>query len=199
MVRCCARSGEITKAQEVFEMSRIGKKPIVIPKGVSANLSGDSITVKGPKGTISRNLPPNSKVEVDKSEIRVLLSDIGRRAGAFRGLTRALLANMVKGASEGFKKELSLVGVGYRVALDGNKLVFNLGYSHPVEFELPKGIQAEVTDKGAKFSVSGVDRELVGQICATIRGFRPPEPYKGKGIRYTDEFVRQKAGKAGIK
>ncbi|MCP4675231.1 MAG: 50S ribosomal protein L6 [Deltaproteobacteria bacterium] len=180
-------------------MSRIGKKPIVIPKGVQVTLTGDNIAIKGPKGALSRVLPPNAKVEVKKDEICVEPGGVGRRFGAFHGLTRALLANMVMGVSEGFKKDMSLVGVGYRVTLQGKKLVFNLGFSHPIEFDLPKGIEAEVGERGANFSIKGVDRELVGQICATIRGFRPPEPYKGKGIRYTGEFVRQKAGKTSVK
>ncbi len=180
-------------------MSRIGKKPIVIPKGVTVSLTGDDIAVKGPKGNLKRAIPPNVKVAVDNDRIVVDLGGKGRRFGAFQGLTRALVANMVKGVSEGFKKSLSIVGVGYKVTLQGKKLVFNLGFSHPVEFELPKGIDAEVGDRGVAFSLSGADRELLGQTCATIRSFRPPEPYKGKGIRYADEKVRQKAGKAGAK
>jgi large subunit ribosomal protein L6 len=114
-------------------------------------------------------------------------------------MTRALIANMVKGVNEGFRRNMSLVGVGYRVSLEGKKLVFNVGYSHAIEFPLPDGVSAEVGDKGVNFSIMGADKQLVGQICATIRGFRPPEPYKGKGIRYADEIVRQKAGKAGSK
>jgi large subunit ribosomal protein L6 len=180
-------------------MSRIGKKPIEIPVGVTVTLKGDDIAVKGPKGTLNRSLPPNVKVSVDKSEVLVTPAGKGRRFGAFQGLTRSLLDNMIAGVSKGFEKNMSLVGVGYRVLLKGNTLVFNLGYSHPIEFALPKGIQAEVGERGVNFSIKGMDRELVGQTCATIRSFRPPEPYKGKGIRYTNEVVRQKAGKTGAK
>jgi len=180
-------------------MSRIGKKPIDLPKGVQATLKGNTISIKGPKGDLSRQLPPNVEVKLEEQTINVLPAGSAKRARAFQGLTRALLNNMVVGVSDGFKKDMSLVGVGYRVALSGNKLVFNLGYSHPIEFPLPKGIEAEVGEKGAVFSIKGSDRELVGQTCATIRGFRPPEPYKGKGIRYANENVRQKAGKAGAK
>ncbi len=179
-------------------MSRIGKKPIVIPKGVTVTLKEDDITIKGPKGTLNRRIHQSTTVELDKEEIRVIAGK-ERKANAFQGMTRALLANMVHGVTEGFKKDLSLVGVGYRVALQGKKLVFNLGFSHPIEFPLPQGIEAEVGEKGANFSIKGIDRELVGQTCATIRSFRPPEPYKGKGIRYANEVVKQKAGKASVK
>jgi len=180
-------------------MSRIGKKPIGIPSGVTVSLSGETITVKGPKGNLSQGVRDDVNVELDDKEIRILPGGDGRQAGAFQGMTRALIANMVTGVSEGFKKSMSLVGVGYRVSLEGKKLVFNVGYSHAIEFPLPDGISAEVGDKGANFSILGADKQLVGQTCATIRGFRPPEPYKGKGIRYADEIVRQKAGKAGAK
>lgn len=180
-------------------MSRIGKKPIDLPKGVQASMSGNSISVKGPKGNLTRQLPPNVEVKIEEQQITVAPAGSPKRAGAFQGLTRALLNNMVVGVSEGFKRDMALVGVGYRVSLSGKNLVFNLGYSHPIEFPLPQGIEAEVGEKGAVFSIKGIDRELVGQTCATIRGFRPPEPYKGKGIRYANENVRQKAGKAGAK
>ena len=180
-------------------MSRIGKKPIALPKGVTVSLKGDVFSVKGPKGELSRSLPPNVEVKLEENEVNVLPHGSAKRAGAFQGLARALLSNMVVGVSEGFKKDMALVGVGYRVALSGNKLVFNLGYSHQIEFPLPKGIDATVADKGATFSITGIDRELLGQTCATIRGFRSPEPYKGKGVRYANEKVRQKAGKAGAK
>jgi large subunit ribosomal protein L6 len=180
-------------------MSRIGKKPIEIPSGVTVTLTGEEIAVKGPKGTLNRRLPPNVKVSVEKNEVIVTPAGKGRRLGAFQGLTRALLENMVTGVSKGFQKDMSLIGVGYKVALKGKALVFNLGYSHPIEFPLPKGIEAEVGERGVNFSIKGIDREVVGQTCATIRGFRPPEPYKGKGIRYTKEVVRQKAGKTGAK
>lgn len=180
-------------------MSRIGKKPIEIPKGVSAELKGREIKVKGPKGALQRELPVDVSVSVEGEVIDVKRAAEGRRFGAFQGLTRALIANMVKGVHEGFQKKMSLVGVGYRVALEGRKLVFNVGYSHQISFELPQGIEAEITDKGGNFVIRGADKELVGHVCAKIRSFRSPEPYKGKGIRYADEVVRQKAGKAGAK
>ena len=180
-------------------MSRIGKKPIAIPKGVTVSQNGQSIVVKGPKGTLTEAMLPLVNVEMDEKEIRVKPAKSGREADAFQGTTRALLANMVTGVTEGFKKSMTIVGVGYRVALEGKKLVFSLGFSHPVEFPLPDGFSAEVGDKGINFSVMGADKKQLGQICATIRGFKPPEPYKGKGIRYVTETVRQKAGKAGSK
>jgi large subunit ribosomal protein L6 len=180
-------------------MSRIGKKPIVVPKGVTVDLKQGTIAVKGPKGALSREIPPNVEVKLDGSSIVVRRKGADRKYGAFQGLARAVLANMVQGVSEGFEKKLQIEGVGYRVALQGKKLVFNLGYSHPVEFDLPQGIDAKVGEKGLQFSISGIDKDLVGQTAATIRGFRPPEPYKGKGIRYRDEKVRRKAGKAGVK
>ncbi len=180
-------------------MSRIGKKTIAIPKGVTVTLNDDIIVVKGPKGTLSERLLPIVKIEMDDKEIKVKPAKNDREAGAFQGTVRALLANMVTGVTEGFKKTMNIVGVGYRVSLEGKKLVFSLGYSHPVEFALPDGYTAEVGDKGIVFSVSGSDKRVLGQICATIRGFKPPEPYKGKGIRYSNEKVRQKAGKSGSK
>ena len=180
-------------------MSRIGKKPIGIPSGVTVDLKGTNFSVKGPKGTLARELPPHVKVKVEGSEILVEPVSAERRFGAFQGLARALLANMVTGVSQGFEKKMQIEGVGYRVTLQGTKLVFNLGYSNPVEFDLPKGIEAEVGDKGLVFSIKGADKEKVGQVAATIRGFRAPEPYKGKGIRYFDEKIRRKAGKAGVK
>jgi large subunit ribosomal protein L6 len=195
--RCSARSGR--PILEVQKMSRIGKKPIEIPKGVTVTLNGKDVSIKGPKGVLSKSLPPSVEVKVEKDSIRVSPVGDGRQVGAFRGLARALLANMVRGVTVGFQKDLSLVGVGYRVALQGKTLVFNIGYSHPIEYPLPKGIDADVGEKGANFSIRGIDRELVGQTCAEIRGFRPPEPYKGKGIRYVNEFIRQKAGKASVK
>lgn len=180
-------------------MSRIGKKPIVIPNGVTVKLDGLNIAVKGPKGTLNHRVMPLVNVSVKDDEILVEPKGDERQKAAFQGLERALLANMVKGVSEGFKREMSLIGVGYKVSLEGKKLLFNLGFSHPVEFALPQGIEAEVGERGVTFTIKGIDRQVVGQTCATIRSFRPPEPYKGKGIRYADEIVRQKAGKAGAK
>jgi len=180
-------------------MSRIGKKPIEIPKGVTVVQKSGSISVKGPKGTLTRKIPPHVNVVTDESMITINRASDERKFGSFHGLARSLLANMVIGVVTGFEKKLQIEGVGYRVTQQGKKLVFNLGYSNPVEFELPKGIEAEVADKGLTFSIKGMEKDLVGQTAATIRSFRAPEPYKGKGIRYVDENVRRKAGKAGAK
>lgn len=180
-------------------MSRIGKKPIEIPSGVTVDLKGRTFTVKGPKGSLTREISSDVKVKVEGSQVLVERLAKERRFGAFQGMTRALLANMVVGVTSGFEKKLQIEGVGYRVTQQGNKLVFNLGYSNPVEYDLPKGIDAEVGDKGLLFTLKGIDKELLGQTAAKIRGFRAPEPYKGKGIRYVDEKVRRKAGKAGVK
>jgi large subunit ribosomal protein L6 len=180
-------------------MSRIGKKPIAIPKGVAVDLKGKTLSIKGPRGTLHRELPPDVALEVSPAVIQVVRQGDERRFGAFQGMTRALIQNMVKGVTEGFKKDMSIVGVGYRVSMQGRKLVFNLGFSSPVEFPLPEGVDAEVGEKGVTFALKGIDCEKLGQTAATVRGFRPPEPYKGKGIRYANEVVRQKAGKAGAK
>jgi large subunit ribosomal protein L6 len=180
-------------------MSRIGKKPIAVPSGVTIDLKGRTFTIKGPKGTLKREISPEVGVKVEGAAIVVERLAKDRRFGAFQGMTRSLLANMVTGVTDGFAKKMQIEGVGYRVSLQGNKLVFNLGYSSPVEFDLPKGIEAEVGEKGLFFTIKGIDKELVGQTAATIRSFRKPEPYKGKGIRYVEEKVRRKAGKAGVK
>jgi len=180
-------------------MSRIGKKPIEVPKGVTVDVKGNTVSVKGPKGSLTKPLPPHVKVKVEGGAVVVERESEERQMGAFQGLTRALLNNLVTGVTRGFEKKMALEGVGYRVALQGTKLVLNLGFSSPVEFPLPKGIEAEVAEKGVAFALKGIDKELLGQTAATIRGFRPPEPYKGKGIRYVDEKVRRKAGKAGGK
>jgi large subunit ribosomal protein L6 len=180
-------------------MSRIGKKPVEIPQGVTVDLKGETVAVKGPKGALQRQVPPNVELAVEGSQVVVKRLGEDRKYGAFQGLARALVANMVEGVTKGFEKQLQLEGVGYRVALQGKALVFNLGFSKPVEFPLPQGVEAEVGEKGLRFSLKGIDKELVGQTAATVRSFRPPEPYKGKGIRYVDEMVRRKAGKAGVK
>lgn len=180
-------------------MSRIGKKPISLPKGVTVTVKDEMITVKGPKGQLNRKVPPHVSLEVSSDMVVVRPEREDRAISAFHGLARALLQNMVTGVVDGFKKEMSIVGVGYKVQAQGKKLVFSLGYSSPVEYELPQGIEAEVADKGVAFTLKGIDREALGQAAAIVRGFRPPEPYKGKGIRYAKEVVRQKAGKAGAK
>jgi large subunit ribosomal protein L6 len=180
-------------------MSRIGKKPIEIPKGVTVDVKGSTISVKGPKGTLLKDVPPHVKLKTEGGAVVVERESEERQMGAYQGLTRALLNTMVLGVTRGFEKKMAIEGVGYRVSLQGGKLVFNLGYSSPVEFPLPKGIDAEVAEKGVAFSLKGIDKELLGQTAATIRDFRPPEPYKGKGIRYVEEKIRRKAGKAGGK
>ncbi len=179
-------------------MSRIGRMPIALPKGVEVKVEpGNLVTVKGPKGTLTRALHPDMQIEVAGGQVVVRRPSDARHHRALHGLTRALLANMVTGVSEGFRKELEIVGVGYRAELQGRKLVLSLGFSHPVEVEPPGGIAFEVDRSGRKFSVLGIDKELVGEVAAKIRAKRPPEPYKGKGIRYVGEYVRMKAGKGG--
>ncbi len=180
-------------------MSRIGKQPILIPNGVSVNIGKSTISVKGSKGTLERVIPPHVKISQEQSTLLVKPLGNEKRNSAFQGLTRSLVANMVTGVSEGYKKKMQIEGVGYRVVAEGKNLVFHLGYSSPVNFELPKEISAEIEGKGLVFTINGIDKELVGQTAATIRELRAPEPYKGKGIRYADEHIRRKAGKAGVK
>ncbi len=178
-------------------MSRVGEKPIDIPKGVEVKIQGNTIMVKGPKGELRWDFPPSMSVQMSDGKITVHRPDDTRQKKALHGLTRSLIANMVKGVSEGFKKELEIVGVGYRVDLKGNKLIFNLGYSHPVEYELPEGIKAEVDHKARpiKLTIYGIDKQLVGQVAANLRALRPPDAYKGKGIRYAGEQLKLKPGK----
>lgn len=176
-------------------MSRIGRMPIAIPAGVEVKLDGNTVTVKGPKGELTRTVHQNMKVEVNGAEVTVTRPNDEKENRSLHGLTRTLIANMVKGVTDGFSKELEVNGVGYRASVEGNKLVLNIGYSHPVEMPLPDGIKAEVNDK--KITISGIDNQKVGQFAAEVREKRPPEPYKGKGIKYMDEHIRRKEGKAG--
>jgi large subunit ribosomal protein L6 len=178
-------------------MSRIGKRPVVVPKDVEVKLEGDVITVKGPKGQLSRRLPSDVTVTREDDRMLVSVGDATREARALQGLVRILIGNMVTGVTDGFEKALEIVGVGYRAELQGKTAVFNLGYSHPIHFQLPEGIDAKI--EKTKIVLSGADKELLGETAAKIRGLRRPEPYKGKGIRFADEFVRRKAGKAGAK
>lgn len=178
-------------------MSRIGKRPIPFGKDVKVNLDGNLITVKGPKGELKREIHDTIKVDIDGDEIRVSALDDSRESGALHGLFGALINNMVTGVSQGFQKTLEIVGIGYRAELNGRTAVFNLGYSNPINFDLPDGIDAAV-DKN-KVILSGIDKDLLGRTAAKIRGLRPPEPYKGKGVKYADENIRRKAGKAGAK
>lgn len=179
-------------------MSRVGRMPIAIPKGVEVEINGSYVRVKGPKGEISRVLPAAMTVEVEGSNIMVTRPNDERTNRSLHGLTRSLVNNMVTGVSTGFEKVLEINGVGYRAELDPKKnLVLYMGYSHPVVMEPPKGISFDVDAKTRQIKVQGYDKELVGQIAANIRMVRPPEPYHGKGIKYLDEIIRRKAGKAG--
>ena len=179
-------------------MSRIGKAPISIPSGVDVQVDGSSVTVKGAKGTLSRTFSDRISFSVADGVVTVLRADEERQSRALHGLSRALLANMVTGVSEGFTRELSLVGVGYRASQQGTGVELLVGYSHPVKVPAIDGVALDVPEP-TKIVVSGIDKELVGQVAADIRSIRPPEPYKGKGIRYANEAVRRKAGKSGVK
>lgn len=179
-------------------MSRIGKLPIAIPAGVEVTFNGKEITVKGSKGTMTKTIVDPIDVEIKENEIVVTRQDDEAQNRAFHGLTRALINNMVTGVSVGFVKELEIVGVGYRAQMQGSKLALNVGKSHPVEFEAPEGIQIEVPAP-TKIKLTGYDKEKLGVFAAKVRAVRPPEPYKGKGIRYKGEYVRRKAGKTGAK
>lgn len=178
-------------------MSRIGKKPIIIPAGVKVALNGQTVKVEGPKGRLERVLHDQVDVRIEADQIAV--SPRNPKAGSsLQGLTRTLVANMVEGVTKGFTRGLEINGVGYRAELKGTTLNLALGYSHPVEYALPAGVSAEV-DKQTKITLTGIDKELLGATAAKIRSFRPPEPYKGKGIKYADERILRKAGKAGAK
>jgi len=175
--------------------SRVGKKPITIPSGVTVTRDGRSISVKGPKGNMVFPMGHGVEVNVAPSEIVVEQVGGGKQALAMHGTTRAILANMIHGVTQGFTKTLEITGTGYRAAMSGKKLTLQIGFSHPIEYEAPAGISITV-ETPTKLHVSGFDKGLVGQVAANIRGYRPPEPYKGKGIKYAGEYVRRKAGKA---
>jgi len=177
-------------------MSRIGKKPISIPEEVEVDIKSDQVTIEGPNGSVTRHLREEVKLEQENGQLLVKLVDGCEEAGNFQGLFRSLLANDVQGVTEDFKKELEIRGVGYRANLEGNTLQLEMGYSHPVDIKTPEGIEFEVEKK--KIIVHGIQKDLVGQIAAKIRQVRPPEPYKGKGIRYMGEEVRRKEGKKAI-
>jgi large subunit ribosomal protein L6 len=178
-------------------MSRIGRKPIPVPDKVQVEIKGSWVKVKGPKGELSRSFDPDMKVVLEDGVLSVERPTDQHTHRALHGLTRSLLSNMVVGVSEGFAKTLEVVGTGYRIETQGEKLVLYLGYSHPIEFEPPEGISFEVPRGGRTVTVLGADKELVGEIAARIRRQRAPEPYKGKGVRYQGEQVRRKAGKSG--
>jgi large subunit ribosomal protein L6 len=189
------------QARTVSRTSRIGKLPVPIPKGVTVAVQGGKINVQGAKGKLELPLPPNTLAEVQDGKVVVSSALPGRDAARMQGLARALIANMVKGTTEGFTRTLELVGTGYRAEMKGGAIHFALGFSHPVVFPVPTGISANVpTDsKGTQIVITGADRSLVGQTAARIRAIRPPEPYGGKGVRYRGEQVREKAGKASAK
>jgi large subunit ribosomal protein L6 len=180
-------------------MSRIGKKEIPLPKGVEVKQVGNDVTVKGPKGQLSTALVPGIAVKIENNVVRFSRGDDEGRSRASHGLMRALVANNVRGVSEGFKKELDIVGVGYRAEVKGKEVVFQLGYSHPVRFAIPSGIDVTVDAKTGHITITGIDKQQVGQTAAEIRSLREPDPYKGKGIKYSDEVIRRKAGKAAGK
>ncbi len=179
-------------------MSRIGKIPIPLPKTVTVSLEKNEVRVKGPKGELSLTIPPRVSVKQEDGELRVERHGDDKQAKAFHGLVQRMLTNMVTGVTDGFRKELEIQGVGYRANLDGNKLNLQVGYSHPVAMETPKGISFEVP-KPTSIIITGYDKQQVGQVAAQIRSVRPPEPYKGKGIRYAGENVRRKVGKSAGK
>lgn len=178
-------------------MSRIGKAPITLPKGVDIQIKGSSVTVKGPKGSLTQSFNANMQVKTDAGVLTVERANDSRTQRELHGLTRSLLNNMVVGVSDGFSKTLLVEGVGYRASMEGKTLVLNVGYSHPVHFEPMDDMSFTVEDRGKKIIVNGIDKQLVGEVSARIRKTRPPEPYKGKGIRYHNEVIRRKAGKAG--
>jgi len=179
-------------------MSRIGKKPIPIPSGVKVNVSDGAVEIQGPKGKLRQALPPGIQFAVEDSTLVAKTVREDRELGKFHGLARSLVANAVAGVTEGFKKELDIVGVGYRAEVKGKQFNFALGYSHPVVFDIPAGIDIAI-EKQTHVTVTGIDRQLVGQVAADIRRLRKPDPYKQKGVRYTGEVLKKKAGKTGAK
>jgi len=179
-------------------MSRIGKKPIAIPKGVSVKVAPDAVEVQGPKGKLRQALPPGIVFAQEDGNLVAKLQREDPELGKFHGLARSLVANAVAGVAEGFKKELDIVGIGYRAEVKGKQVHFALGYSHPVVFEIPNGIDIAI-EKQTHLTVTGIDRQAVGQVAANIRRLRKPDPYKQKGVRYTGEVLKKKAGKTGAK
>jgi large subunit ribosomal protein L6 len=183
---------------EELRMSRVGKKPIPIPPKATVEYKDRLLTVKGEKGTLSRTIHEAVELKIDKESLSVESTSQGRNASAMQGLVRSLVSNMVVGVSQGFNRVLEINGIGYRAEVSGQVINLNLGYSHPVPFQLPEGISAEV-EKNTIIKLSGVDKEKLGQTAASIRKLRPPEPYKGKGIKYAEEHIQRKAGKTGTK
>ena len=180
-------------------MSRIGRMPISIPKGVEVRADKESVKIKGPKGDLANRIPPGIAVAVEDAEVRITRSNDEPQQRAYHGLLWSLLANAVTGVTKGFTKELEIVGVGYKAEVRGKAVVFSLGYSHPIEFPIPEGIAIALDAKAGKITVTGADRQRVGQTAAEIRKLRIPDPYKAKGIKYAEEVIRRKVGKAGGK
>jgi large subunit ribosomal protein L6 len=180
-------------------VSRVGRMPVVIPKGVDVKAEGESVRVKGPKGELTTRVPAGVTVAVDNGEVRIARANDEPSQRAFHGLLRSLVANSVEGVTKGFSKDLEIVGVGYKAEVKGKTVVFSLGYSHPVNFPIPDGIAIALDAKAGKLTVSGADRQKVGQTAAEIRKLRVPDPYKAKGIKYANEVIRRKVGKAGGK
>jgi large subunit ribosomal protein L6 len=178
-------------------MSRIGKKPIEVPAKVQVTITGSEVSVKGPKGQLTATMHPEMAIAQDGGKITVTRPSDARRHRELHGLTRALINNMVNGVSTGYRKTLVIEGVGYRAEQAGKNVMMYLGYSHPVEVKPPEGISFTIEERGTTVQIDGIDRQMVGQVAADIRKLRPPEPYKGKGVRYSDEVIRRKAGKAG--
>jgi len=178
-------------------VSRVGRLPVAVPSGAEVKIDGSHVKIKGPKGEMEFTFSPKMEIAFADGEITVKRPSDAREMRSLHGTTRALIQNMIIGVTEGYQKELQLVGVGYRASMTGKNLTLNVGYSHPVEIEPPSGITFEVGDRAQQVFITGIDKQAVGQIAADIRKVRPPEPYKGKGIRYKDEYVRHKAGKAG--
>jgi large subunit ribosomal protein L6 len=177
-------------------MSRIGRLPITVPSGVDVSIEGATVSVKGPKGTLSRDIAPQLRIVREDGTLRVERPDDAKQSRELHGLTRTLIANMVTGVTTGYRKGLEITGVGYRAQLVGKKLQLSLGYSHPIEIDPPEGVAFEV-ENPTRLAVTGIDKELVGHVAARVRAMRKPEPYKGKGVRYSGEVIRRKAGKAG--
>jgi len=179
-------------------MSRIGRKPVAIPDKVKVDIHGNSVKVTGPLGELNAIFPAEVPVAIEKNIIHVSAPKLNRQNRGYQGLVRALLANMVRGVTKGYEKKLEINGVGYKCEQKGETLVFALGYSHPIEFTLPKGVKAKI-EKQTQITITGIDRQAVGQAAAQIRAFKKPEPYKAKGVKYADETIRRKVGKAGVK
>ncbi len=196
-----AKKADGRRGRTALRLSRVGKRPVDLPKGVTATVANGKIDVKGPKGQLSRELPPNVTVKVEGSHVAVQPTIGGRDGARFQGLARSLINGMVVGASTGYTKTLQLVGTGYRAEVKGAVLNMSLGFSHPINFPIPQGIKVEIPgdSKGTLIVLTGADKEKMGQTAAKLRSFRPPEPYGGKGVRYQGEKVREKAGKAASK